>query len=760
MADKDYSSSVNTLRDGTADTFVVAAGAGNTVNQKTVAQVIALLGISTQAVQAADYTALLATTAPQVAVTHASYGGNFFLSADQSSPALLGVRIRRTDLTYVDRAWDGKHYLLDWANLTTWSGDAGPACTAVFAAFSGSIVLHGRQGTIYDIRSRCETSDIDIAMRDISFKRMDAKHSLTTVSAASGATSFTVADGTQFAIGDLVTVSDGLSVTAANTGDSIKQITNIVGNVVTLNGGLSRVSGSTAWPVGSHIFTADAGMFLFAADEHRVTIENCIFDGNSDNNLYTCYWVHNVTISSRVKNGIISGCTFKNAPCENLFTEGNWVIHSCLAYNLYGSFAHGSDPLAVTPSSHKFIGNTIDDCNKIVSIATLSANDHNEGAITWSTTVSKVDIINCTFSNGYQRVFGDITGEDQDVSIYGCTFIDFNNICILGSGSTTGPQVLIDSCEFIRCGDIQINGTNAGQGKNLKGIKLRSCSFTGNTRIWANNQTDIVLENLRFIYDGTAFRTTLLAITASFTNNCALQFVRCDRLKAHNIYIEAPKTYTSELEYGFAMFLATNGGVLRKDSGGTNTTYYYAQNMDIDNVQIANCRYGFVMDNTLNRQWLTGVQGVRISRITVYGPPDLAHTPDATNAVGIWIAPGVIATNLMVYSMTSGNSTWQPYILLGIHSTGNVTTNRGCMVDGLWLIGPSNRGLVIGGTATNRSNYNVIVRNAFTSHGTHTNVDALHNSISTTTIDSTLIPDLTAPVAQQFYARNENTGVY
>lgn len=708
----------------------------------------------------ADYTALEASTTSYVVVKHADYGGAFYLSADQGSAAILGVRIRRDDNSYVDRVWSRQHYLLDWADIDSFGGDAGRAAQAVFSAFNGGIVLYGKHGKIYEIRTRCETTDIDVAMRDISFKRMDAKHSLTTVSAVSGATVFTVADGTQFAVDDLVTISDGISVTADNTASGIVQITAIDGNDITVNTGLSRVSGSTAWPIGSHLFSADAGMFLFHADDNRVTIENCIFDGNSDNNLYTCYWVHNVTISSRCKNGIITGCTFKNTPCENLFTEGNWVIANCLGFNMHGSFAHGSDPLTVTPSSHKYIACTIDDVCKIAEIASLSLNDHNEGAITWSTTVSKVDIVNCNISNAHQNCFGNITGEDQDVIVRDCLFEDCENIVKAGSASVGGPRVLIEGCKFIRSGDIQLNGTNAGQGKNLTSFTIRNSNFIGNTRIWAQNQTDIILENLRLIYDGTAFLTSMLSITSVFTNNCAIQLVRCDRLKAHNIYIEAPKTYTAEVEYGFAMFFATNGGLLRKDSGGTNTTYFYAQNMDVDMIQVANCRYGFVMDNTLNRQWVSSVQGVRVSRITVYGPPDLTHTPAATNAVGIWLAPGTLAHDLVVYSMTSGNSSWQPYIICGIQSTGPISTNRGAHVDGLWLIGPSNRGLLIGGTATNRSHYNVIVRNAHTSNGTHTNIDAAHNSIDVETIGTGILPDLTSPIAQQFYSRIENYGAY
>ncbi len=131
----------------------------------------------------------------------------------------------------------------------------------------------------------------------------------------------------------------------------------------------------------------------------NITFDNVVFDGNKNCNSYTYDWRYNNTIS--VGEGMmIQNSSFVNSPGENIFMCGG-IVKNSTAFNLNGSFVHGSCPESNT--SESFV---LDNTTKDVCLVPATSNGHNEGWFTYSANTRFFTVEGNTAINGGESCFG------------------------------------------------------------------------------------------------------------------------------------------------------------------------------------------------------------------------------------------------------------------------------------------------------------------------------------------------------------------
>lgn len=697
----------------------------------------------------------------------------WFINLGETGSENGALAIAHTNGDVYHRLWDNVNFLVDWFPIggvdrngasyneaeNTGIVDGATQLTNAILLSPQFATICGIPNKIYTWRRGVSISDRNIRIRNMRIKRAASEVTTTSAQINNGATSIPVVDASIFRVGDRIALAD---VTLPNGGQAHEEGSNdaqaliiqtIVGNTITTGQGAQRVSGSSAWPSGTKVFRIN-NLIVLTGTGTKI-IEQCEFDGNEEENDNSYSWVMNTAL--RIDGpATISRCIFRNSPGESIYTGPGTTIRDCEGYDLFGSFVHMSQG-AADVHAIRVINNYVDGVCLAGTLAT-----HNQATVTWSAAVDAVEISGNTFKNGSRGCFGDLGGDSVEAWVRDNYFENFDYICRITNGPniSAGAPIKIEKNTFKNCGDLRITGTAVRKGHSVQKASVEDCEFYGNTRIWCWEVSDLNLRNLLFRYsDGATFKSTIYdEVSSNQPEKAAINLKRGTRVLLENIVIELSKAYNAELAYG--IFAPARNSIRIKNSGGTDLAYWYGQDNTFRKIRILFGRYGLMCDDNLGGTNNFSSVGWRFEDITVVGYPDTTHTPDGTQSCGILIPPGAYARNLRVFSLAGAtNIEWWPLLAQGIHSTGPVSTNRGCLVDGYTLIGPANRGLCLGARNANRSNKNVVCING------KVTVTTVHNTTSDSYVEQIDIgvanlPLLTAEDALPYQTLFENAGVY
>lgn len=256
-------------------------------------------------------------------------------------------------------------------------------------------------------------------------------------------------------VGDLVHLFSGQTISETTNSRKIKKI---VENTITLEeafGNLAKGPTPTNYPVKSKIRRVYS---LFEGPQFPealpATFLGFSLDGNKANNSANYYWALNASIGVFGYGSVIRDCVFVDIPNENIVTSGSNIIN-CYAHNLNGSFAHlssathlGADIQGTTISSNYVDG---------ICLAGLSANGHNEGAISLSWYPGKLIVTNNQFYNGSESTieFANADSNSNTMIVTNNIFKSFKNIVTTIPNTFNGQKIderLISNNLFIDCG--------------------------------------------------------------------------------------------------------------------------------------------------------------------------------------------------------------------------------------------------------------------------------------------------------------------
>lgn len=171
-----------------------------------------------------------------------------------------------------------------------------------------------------------------------------------------------------------------------------------------------------------------------------ITLDNMLIDGNKRCNNYTYDWKYNITtVMSDMDT--IRNSTFINTPTENVFMCGG-QLENCRAFNLNGSFAHGSC------SNYIPITNIINNYVNGVCLAPHEMNGHNEGCFTYSSNVQNFYIANNTFINGKEACWGAMGLDDYNNTLQNNMFKNFMSKVFFIEPSHPNPDITINNLYF------------------------------------------------------------------------------------------------------------------------------------------------------------------------------------------------------------------------------------------------------------------------------------------------------------------------
>ena len=197
--------------------------------------------------------------------------------------------------------------------------------------------------------------------------------------------------------------------TTVNTSSQSVEITNIVGNVLTLKNALVHSNLTTyTWAIGSIVRKVfnQINTPLDGADisiPTVYTVRNLVLDGNLSNNGGNFYWGVNYGVFNNGKS-LFENCKFINMPNENIIGHG-FSVKNCYAENLNGSFIHQS--ANITFGEAVFGGEISGNTTKNTNIkAPSSVTGHSEGAICFSFSSGRISIHGNRFLGGGEAVLG------------------------------------------------------------------------------------------------------------------------------------------------------------------------------------------------------------------------------------------------------------------------------------------------------------------------------------------------------------------
>lgn len=649
---------------------------------------------------------------------------------------------------------------VDWYAEVADTDDSAMVGRAITAAGENGTIV-GAAGKVYTLRRLIKPTAKNLTILNMHFKRADAETATTTATINANDTVVTVDDTTGFLVGDRVAIlhtasADGGKHNNDIHGSLLLLIENVTATQITVSNPIPIAPSAGAnFPIGSTVVRVN-NLFTFSdATLGRVRFIGCTFDGNRAGNDHTYSWVVNSTASfssAAVDHVTAEGCTFLNTPCENFVGPCNATITNCQISSLYGSVYHGSEA-SFQEDQHILLENIT---GNGVCLAGL-LNGHNEGLLTYSVNVINGIVRNSTVTNGGNGIIGSVSDNDDGLFIEGGRYEDFARITSVNKSSGLSTRgVVIRDATFVNCGDISISGSKVEAGAAVQGVRIRNCLFDGNTRLLIKDAADIELENLVFRYeDEYDYGGPLGALSA------AIDMTFFDRLRMHNITMEAPPTFDSDI--ATAIMLRCDNMIARKTSGGVDTNILYATGVNISKLRLSGWRNGFSGAFDSNRVFTRRVLGWEIDDVVVHGYPNTTHTPDGTVAADIRIPPGAVATNLHSYPKVFTNTNYYPIQIYGIDDTADETLIRGATVVGAYIWGPSTRGFRIGGTTSGRSNWNIYAEQLYVNGNTSPVLgnDALRNLIATPVdLDATSLPGLTAEEHFVFPGLYENSGQY
>ena len=487
-----------------------------------------------------SYSQLRSQTAGKILINDPYLGGLFVTSPDQSTAADDGVRILRNDGVFMDRVWDKTNVNIDWYISSTVPIDLAfsRAC-----ALQDSITIYGTRPS-YVVRKTPTLSAKKSTLRGMNLTRSNEVFSTLTAIASAGATALQVANGALFQVGDYVAVTTDVRQGFQSGGNFVSAVN---GNTLTISPLVLGASIVSNYPVGAKVVVTQSLVAVSVSCE-TLTIEHCIFDGNSAGNPMR-QWQFNpsVSIAAGMEGAIsIRNCGFVNTPGENIFAPNGVVISNCTFSSLQGSFVHlsDSDSIGSEPRVTR-IDNVVG--NQCCLSSRISG--HSESFVTFSANVYNAVIENCEVDT----CLGDIAGPlnsppipSNRLQIRNNLFRNFDGILRAALVNHRFVGLRIDGNSFAQCGDIVIQATSVYRGLCSLATKITDNEFV-DSRVRFDHTADLDLS-------GNTFRFTELL---NATTNTGSTWTQTSKRKQN----------------GDLVFLANHGGAL--PTGFSSATTYY-----------------------------------------------------------------------------------------------------------------------------------------------------------------------------------------
>jgi len=433
-----------------------------------------------------------------------------------------------------------------------------------------------------------------------------------TVAYTSGQNTITVADASQYRVGQSVlltnsaTPNGGIAYTENITGNGLSSYTiiNIVGNVITLTS-----SGSVSVAAGN-IFASTPSL---GSIDRSVSINNVNFDGQYDTNTNTLDWRYTGFLGNgadEVTKAGQYGATFHQCRFDNIlgsaFTGSSFELLNCYADNLGGGILHYQGGLFNSNDIYQFVRVDGLQASNVVKINPFLSN-HQDALFTFSTNARNVQLTNISVTGLKGAIFGNATIlDDQTFELSNSTFegevpswASSTNPHLIGSISVGFADVVssedlqrsyrITDCSFNTCGDLRVSSERLEK-MPAANIYISGCKFN-NSRIYAFGVSNINITNNTFTnipfknFTGYTYQTSF---SGSFQSTAQIAANWCDRVNISNNFIEGLETYNQHCDYGIQTQLKK---VFRKDAAGINSKIWYCSNIKIKNNTIL--RYSF-----------------------------------------------------------------------------------------------------------------------------------------------------------------------
>jgi hypothetical protein len=591
-------------------------------------------------------------------------------------------------------------------------------------------------------------------------KRKEMPDVFLTTDAAAGTARLQIDDPTPFRSGQQIEVVKG-GCYDQNNGATLLIVTQVDGNILHLNTGLSRgfSSGDRVIRISALVSAQNSeplGLLRF----HSLT-----FDGNESENNFTHDWRLNSTIQgvARANKIVLEHCRFLNTPAENV-VGGNVDMLYCNGRNLGGSFCHISNPTNYfkETAANNFIGCQIDSVN-LIGQGCMS---HSEGMITFSLNIPAVFIDNCHVQNAHEAILAPISGEDiGSVYIANSSFKGMNpdGDAFLLATSNANAQLedfYISNSSFDNCGTFRINANSNAKGYGARNIRLENVRAI-NSRLYCKDCSDVYIDQCVFQarYDDQflGFSDRNSGIPAWIVFNGTYE-----NINISNTLIEGHRTVQNVALTGL-YFALGHTQTSRKNVDGSSTEFWYPQGIKINNCDIKHFRRGIdYAGNYINLQFTHQVNDWEITNNRFYTE---RVQGSAAPAWGLWVIPGMTAQYNTIYTTDTANDKFFPLMVSGIQvAIGDATRNQRLMG------GAAMYNRVIGSPMTScrvghPTNGSWNDANALVMHNQFPNnqiivTDPAQSTVTDNMILNQLLPNLTDPAVVPYQQVQEETGNY
>lgn len=523
------------------------------------------------------------------------------------------------------------------------------------AGNNGSITL--KSGSTYLIKNELlGLNGQKFLGHNSTLKRGDAEVTTTTAVVGTADTDLDVVDGSVFEIGDYVILLD---VTSPNSGTAYgeesatrRQITNIVGNTITVDGTFALPTNGnlpTEYPIGTKVLKVYHLISFLGANNENIVFDGVSVDGNKANNTEYLGWNHNGSIDNLGTNSIVKNGRFENIPNENIFIDDHCVIRDNYAKDLNGSFVHVSKESEPTSEGYNKIVNN----NMInICIIDLAINGHNEGAVTCSnrtirTLVDGNSLETC--GGGLISNFALGVSEADDIAII------TNNICKGIKGVCDGS---ISSTGFLRGFNISNNyfedydylyfstqvSYTLPKGGGFDDIRITGNTFI-NGRFLLESCSNVLINGNTFICkDGYSPANTKIP-TGDLDYANQLTFNLCvDVTVSDNKFVNEASTQSVDLKNWVMLDLSANTFI--KSDAITNTLYWYGgRNFMISNNTVEGFGFGLKQNDNVG----TGTKGDHSYVNCQVKGNSIVMRKDASSEIALEIVPGMIADGNKIY---------------------------------------------------------------------------------------------------------------
>lgn len=756
---------------------------------------------------------LLASTA-QVTVFEDATGENrFVLSSDQATAADNVLRIERNNGTIVDRVWDGNNFWVDWVPMNTQIGSLGSTSESYTAdkirwaalLTHDTCRLHLLPDTTYTCNYKIGTVSHHLLGSNSKIQRSAQISATTTAQSEIGEYTLTVDDTSGFTIGSTVYAI----ITAGQ----------INGHAMAAEWGagfllVSKTSTTLTFaqplvktvPIGKKVVILDH-LLEQSSLTTPALIEGVEFDGNSSEHSDVLDFVAGWNLLAH--NCEIKRCLFRNAPNENIAISAGSISH-CEAYDLWGSFMHGS---AATPD----LSYGLEVHNNYGENIATKFNYHNEGVVTFSVNCQRYRIFNNTFDNrpggvrgtGCFGNLGAISASDDDQAFYAANnkFYLFDQVISISNNAAERDfdSGVLEMNEFYDCRLLNIGSGSGALGKppvisravirNNLFVNcwatvscVRHLTWMDNVMKWhisdgvyAGSTWDTFASLPTTRIGGAALEVGDWAYIGTGANTGIYEWDGSDWVKNDDLSEKVPPVGTygnlvirdcGEVDYGggsntgpgpafnnnFYIGAWLYPTIPLKTEDGTTTTALMA-NVRVHDTVISNFRYGLV--TTPDAQWANSptldVSGWSFDNVIVNAWRERAAN-GAGNVTGIEVLAGCTANNCTVnLNETNNDSATNAIILKGpVDATKNAGgIAKGCTVP---YAAGSAQALRLGHTSDSARNKNCVaignvLAKAVIQEGTHDKIESGNVVLSSMT-------GLSAPVAPLNRPVGANPGLY